>query len=146
MFSHIVVGTDGSNTAAKALSVAADLARQNDAVLHLVNAYKLPAVVGVAGLAGPAPVATDEMAPEAFVEASTKLLADAAGAAGVEKVESHSGLGSAVDVVIGVAEAVGADLIVVGSKGMTGPRRVIGSVPNSIAHRAPCHVLVVKTA
>jgi nucleotide-binding universal stress UspA family protein len=47
---------------------------------------------------------------------------------------------------ISVAEGVGADLIVVGSKGMKGARRIIGSVPNSVAHRAPCHVLVAKTA
>jgi nucleotide-binding universal stress UspA family protein len=46
---------------------------------------------------------------------------------------------------ISVAESVGADLIVVGSKGMKGARRVIGSVPNSVAHRSPCHVMIAKT-
>jgi nucleotide-binding universal stress UspA family protein len=37
---------------------------------------------------------------------------------------------------------VGAYLIVVGSKGMRGTRRIPGSVPNSVAHKAGCHVLV----
>jgi len=40
---------------------------------------------------------------------------------------------------------VKADLIVVGNKGMRGARRVLGSVPNSIAHSAPCSVLIVDT-
>jgi nucleotide-binding universal stress UspA family protein len=38
---------------------------------------------------------------------------------------------------------VDADVIVVGSKGMH--RRILGSVPNSVAHKAPCAVLIVKT-
>jgi nucleotide-binding universal stress UspA family protein len=44
-----------------------------------------------------------------------------------------------------IAESVHADLIVVGNRGMTGARRLLGSVPNSIAHRAPCSVLIVHT-
>ena len=39
----------------------------------------------------------------------------------------------------------GADLIVVGNKGMHGTHRVLGSVPNSVAHQAPCAVLIVAT-
>jgi nucleotide-binding universal stress UspA family protein len=44
-----------------------------------------------------------------------------------------------------VAANVRADLIVVGSRGMTGARRVLGSVPNSVAHNATCSVLIVQT-
>ena len=43
------------------------------------------------------------------------------------------------------AAEVEADLIVVGNKGMTGVRRVLGSVPNSVAHSAPCSVLIAFT-
>ena len=43
-----------------------------------------------------------------------------------------------------MADEVGADLIVVGSKGMQGTRRILGSVPNSVAHKAGCHVLIAK--
>ena len=58
--------------------------------------------------------------------------------------EHHIAVGDPADVVLATAEAVGADLIVVGSKGMQ--RRVyLGSVPNSVAHGAHCAVLVVKT-
>ncbi|MGH9029134.1 MAG: universal stress protein [Acidimicrobiales bacterium] len=145
MFTNIVVGTDGSNTAGLAVALAADLARQHGAVLHLVNAYKVPNNAAV-GLAGPTVVTSEEMSAEAFMDASKRVLAEAAKAAGAEKVESHSAVGSAADVLIDVAEATGADLIVVGSKGMRGARRMMGSVPNTVAHRAPCHVLVAKTA
>jgi nucleotide-binding universal stress UspA family protein len=146
MFKKIVVGTDGSPTAGLAVTLALDLASHHDAVLHLVNAYKIPSIGAGVGLAGPIAVTAEDVSGEALMEASKKVLADAASSAGEVKVETHSGVGPVADVVIGVAEAVGADLIVVGSKGMRGARRMIGSVPNSIAHRAPCHVLVAKTA
>ncbi len=47
--------------------------------------------------------------------------------------------------ILATAVDVGADLIVVGSKGMRGARRYLGSVPNSVAHGAHCAVLVIKT-
>ena len=61
------------------------------------------------------------------------------------KVEAHSAQGNADDVILSAAVDVGADLIVVGSKGMRGARRYLGSVPNSVAHAAHCVVLIVKT-
>jgi nucleotide-binding universal stress UspA family protein len=78
--------------------------------------------------------------------AAEKLLTKVGEAIDGVKIQNHAVVGSPADVVIGVAEEVGADLIVVGSKGMRGARRVIGSVPNSIAHGGPCHVLIAKTA
>jgi nucleotide-binding universal stress UspA family protein len=62
------------------------------------------------------------------------------------KVETHAAQGNPDDVILNAAVEVGADLIVVGSKGMRGARRYLGSVPNSVAHGAHCAVLVVKTA
>ena len=45
-----------------------------------------------------------------------------------------------------VAEEQGAELIVVGNKGMTGAKRfLLGSVPNKVSHHAPCSVLIVRT-
>jgi len=63
------------------------------------------------------------------------------------KVESHPTSGDPCDALIAVAQDVDADLIVVGSRGMTGVKRfVLGSVPNKIAHHAPCSVLIVDTS
>jgi nucleotide-binding universal stress UspA family protein len=52
--------------------------------------------------------------------------------------EGHPG-----EVLVRLAEECGADILVVGNKGMQ--RRLLGSVPNTVAHKAPCSVLVVKT-
>ncbi len=68
-------------------------------------------------------------------------------AGGVEglDMEIHTGIGDPADVIVRLADEVGADLIVVGSRGMRGTRRILGSVPNSVAHKAGCHVLIAKT-
>jgi nucleotide-binding universal stress UspA family protein len=47
------------------------------------------------------------------------------------------------DVLVQLATDCGADVLVIGNKGMH--RRVLGSVPNTVTHQAPCTVLVVKT-
>ena len=64
--------------------------------------------------------------------------------AGVE-AEFHAATGEPAEAVVRVASRIGADLIVVGNKGMRGAKRVLGSVPNSIAHHAPSAVLIVDT-
>jgi nucleotide-binding universal stress UspA family protein len=51
--------------------------------------------------------------------------------------------GDPAEVVVRLAADVGADLLVIGNKGMQ--RRVLGSVPNTVTHKAGCSVLVVKT-
>ena len=49
------------------------------------------------------------------------------------------------DALLKVARDVDAALIVVGSRGMHGAKRVLGSVPNTVSHQAPCNVLIVST-
>jgi nucleotide-binding universal stress UspA family protein len=52
----------------------------------------------------------------------------------------------ATDALVGVANDVGADLLVVGNRGLSGARRfVLGSVPNKVSHYCPCNLLVVDT-
>ena len=61
------------------------------------------------------------------------------------KVETHARFGAQAEVLCDLAAHLEADLIVVGNRGMQGGRRFLGSVPNTVTHRAPCAVLVVKT-
>jgi universal stress protein A len=61
------------------------------------------------------------------------------------EAEIHAANGDAVSAILDVAEAVAADLVVVGSKGMHGTRHFLGSVPNSVSHGAACAVLIAKT-
>jgi nucleotide-binding universal stress UspA family protein len=64
----------------------------------------------------------------------------------VGEAGGHALRGSPADVLLMVADEVGADLIVVGNLGMKGMHRVLGSVPNTVAHKASCAVLIVNTA
>jgi nucleotide-binding universal stress UspA family protein len=147
MFKSIVAGTDGSATAAMAVQQAAELAKIHGAWLHLVNAYRpvtadvlAPAIAGealvMAAGAFPDPAIA---AKELLEQATSRLSAD-----GVV-VQQHALPGPAAAAILKVAEDQQADLIVVGSRGMTGGRRLLGSVPNSVTHHAPCSVLVVNT-
>ncbi len=61
------------------------------------------------------------------------------------EVVTRTESGAPATAIVRYADEIGADLIVVGSKGMQGTRRVIGSVPNTVAHKAGCHVMIVKT-
>lgn len=142
MFSTIVVGTDGSESANVAVSAAAEIARQGGSTLHLVAAYQTRQAGVSVPLAGAA--ATDSGVSGAFAaERGREMLeATAANLSGIV-VEQHVVPGEAADVLVQMAEQTSADLIVVGSKGMN--RRILGSVPNSVAHNAPCAVLIVKT-
>ena len=76
------------------------------------------------------------------------ILEGAAGRAKEAEVEvnTHPREGDPADAILNVAEETGADLVVVGNKGMTGARRfLLGSVPNKICHHAPCGVYIVRT-
>jgi nucleotide-binding universal stress UspA family protein len=141
MFSKIVVGTDGSATASMAVRMAAQIARQNDSTLHLVSVSKLAASVGGGGLPSGSPVGG-----EALLElAVDRMLDDLSREIEGLDVVTHTESGAPATAIVRYADQIGADLIVVGSKGMQGTQRIIGSVPNSVAHKAGCHVLIVKT-
>jgi len=140
MFSSVVVGTDGSDTAAEAVRRAIEIARLYGATLHIVTAYKPKPV-----RAGTVPEEFRErLGPGAVADAVLDEQCARARVAGVE-VQGHTGTGDPAQSIVEVAEREKADLVVVGNKGMAGVRRVLGSVPNSVAHQAPCSVMIVQT-
>jgi nucleotide-binding universal stress UspA family protein len=146
VFTRIVVGTDGSDTAAEALRQAIDLAKLTGATLSIVSAY---APVSKRRIQGEqAGVPTDiahEIGPREDVNLVLDAAAATARAAGVE-VRTHPVQDDPADAILNVAEEIKADLIVVGNKGMTGARRyLLGSVPNNVSHHAPCSVIIVRT-
>lgn len=146
MFSRIVVGTDGSETAEEAVRQAAELAKTAGAQLNIVSAF---APVSKRRLEAerrdvPADV-QHEIGPREDVNLTLEAAAAEVRKDGVD-VQTHAQEGDPGDAIIDVAEAVSADLIVVGNKGMTGARRfVLGSVPNNVSHHAPCSVMIVRT-
>ncbi len=146
MFTTIVVGTDGSEPADAAVALAVGLARRIGAVVHLTHVVKAsPSGIPVAQVGSSIAVLGDPEMTREVQSAASAVLEKAAACADGVKVEMHVASGSPADALIELAQKVDADLIVVGSKGMQGTHRLIGSIPNSVAHKAPCDVLIAKT-
>ncbi len=144
MAESIVVGTDGSDRAKAAVEEAIRLAKALGAEVHLVSAFDALRGARIAG----APEGAAKIwapLPDSHVEATLSE-----GAAAVRtrevKVTTHACEQDPVDALLQVADQVGASLIVVGSKGMHGARRLaLGNVPNQVSHKARCNVLIVNT-
>lgn len=147
MFKSIVVGTDGSETATKAVRQAAELARSVGAKLELVSAYEPVPAQRLSGERREAPEDLQwAINPREDVDATLEAAATVAREAGVE-VDVYARQGDPADAILDVAEEREADLIVVGNKGMTGAKRfLLGSVPNKVSHHAPCSVLIIRTS
>ena len=146
MFKRIVVGTDGSETASRAVAHAAQLAQLSGASLEIVSAFEpVPQDrIRDEALQVPGDIAHG-VGPREDVNANLDSAMDIASKAGAE-VNVHPREGDPADAILDVAEELGADLIVVGNKGMTGARRfLLGSVPNKVSHHAPCGVYIVRT-
>jgi len=140
----IVVGTDGSDTAKEAVAEAVRLAKALGAHVHVVSAFEPLRGAHVTGAPeGAARVWAPH--PDDQVEAILSQAEASIRIAGVE-VTPHAVREDPADALISVAEEVRATMIVVGSQGMHGARRLaLGNVPNQVSHRARCNVLIVAT-
>ena len=147
MFRSIVVGTDGSDTAQKAVDEAVDLAKALGAKLWLVSAYEPVPKARLREEARQTPADLQWMVnPREDVDATLNAAVELAEEIGVA-TRTFARQGDPADAILDVAEEQGADLIVVGNKGMTGAKRfLLGSVPNKVSHHAPCSVLIVRTS
>jgi nucleotide-binding universal stress UspA family protein len=144
MYATVAVGTDGSETADRAVAAAIDLAAICDAKIVFISSYKPIDDVRLRREQRDAPPQhhwrinptedVDAILREAEVRAQDRGLTWA----------SEAEEGDPAEVIVSLAAKHGADVIVVGNQGMQ--RRVLGSVPNSVSHNAECTVLIVKTA
>ena len=143
MVQTIAVGTDGSETAQTAVDFAMDMAERYGAKLVVASAYT---PVSESRLRREQAEAPDDIQwsinPSEEVDATLRKVEEAAKEKGLQYA-SEARNGDPADVLVDIAEAHGADVIVVGNKGMQ--RRILGSVPNSVAKNAPCSVMIVKT-
>ena len=148
MYNRIVVGTDGSSTAERAVDAAGELARLSGAQVLVVSAYRpvrAAAMVGVGASGGalvPAWLGDDErVAAEEVVRRAAQRLEEAGISA-----QSIARLGDPADALLAVAEELDADLLVIGNRGISGVRRyLLGNVADRVAHHAPCSVHIVHT-
>jgi nucleotide-binding universal stress UspA family protein len=139
----IVVGTDGSETAHRALLQAMRLAKAVRAELHVVTACK-PLQSSYATIPPETGALVWALTPETEARPIVERAADVVREAGVG-VHTYVHHGDPCDALIDVAKRVAATTIVVGDRGMSGARRLLGSVPNRVSHSAPCNVLIVST-
>lgn len=146
LFKRIVVGTDGSGSAREAIRQAAELARMSGASLDVVSAYEpVPTRRSEEESSGAPDDVAHEFGPREDVNFALDGAAAIAAESGME-IGRHPMDGDPADAILKVAEDTGADLIVVGNKGMTGARRfLLGSVPNKVSHHAPCSVFIART-
>jgi len=135
---RIVVGFDGSEHSRKALERAADIS--NGATVAVVCAADVSRLMrDPAGGASAIDPAEAEERANALAEARKYLEGR-----GIEGVYVE-GTGHPADVLVEEAEESGADLIVVGTRGLNAAKRLLmGSVSSTVVHHAPCDVLVVR--
>ena len=142
MYARIAVATDGSETATKAVAVAVDLAARYEAELLVFTAFE---PVARQPLLEDKELSDDEEWEPSIheeVDATFAKASELAGARGIEPT-TVARQGEPAEVICDLAEEFHADLLVIGNKGMN--RRILGSIPNSIVHRAPCTVVLAKT-
>ena len=143
MIQTVTVGTDGSETADKAVQFAFDLAEKFGAKVVIASSYRPVSEDKVRRDQRDAPDDIQwSINPTQEVDSNLNAAAERARERGLETV-TEAREGQPADVLCEIAEAYGSDVIVVGNKGMH--RKVLGSVPNSVSHNAPCSVVIVKT-
>ncbi len=126
----IVVGTDGESRAELAVDKAGELALALGAPVHVACV--------------PSAIYGSDWPPRISAQQIVTESAERLRSRGVT-VETHLPKGEASLELAGLAEELGAQLIVMGNKGMTGIRRILGSLPNRVSHQARCDVLIVPT-
>jgi nucleotide-binding universal stress UspA family protein len=146
LIQKIVVGTDGSDTAAQAVIQAGELAEKLGASLVIVSAFDPVSTARLEKERADAPADVEWTINEREdVDAMLSQISAPMEERNID-VKIAARQGNPADAILDVAEEEGADLIVVGNKGMAGARRfLLGSVPNKISHHAPCSVLIVRT-
>jgi nucleotide-binding universal stress UspA family protein len=132
-----VVGIDGSNESARALDWAITQAQQSGAILDIVTAWMFPMAIGYAFT-----TTVEEVRKRAqdLLEGAMSHVADVAPDVVVRAEPKEQPAGPAL-----VAASKGADLLVVGSRGMGGfEELLVGSVGHYCTRRARCSVVIVR--
>lgn len=137
MFSHILVAVDGSRHSSKTIPVATDLATKYQSAVTVLHVREHERYEGD----------DVDLGPEA---SSEELIEDALAAFRDVSIEASSEIrrvrpGNTAQQIVEVAKDTGADLIVIGSRGMTEWKSLLlGGVATKVIHHAECSVLLVR--
>lgn len=138
----LLVATDGSENALRAVRHVTDLARRGVAVHAVLCNVQLPVMSGEVGVIAPIEIAERQrtLAAGAAIASAARLLENA----GVE-VSTHEATGVAADEIVAAAEAHGCDGIVMGSRGHGAlASLLLGSVSSQVARKAFVPVTLVN--
>jgi len=128
--SKILVATDGSESAEKALKYAVQLAKKHKAKVTLLNAQESKLF---------------SLKPKVIKEVGERVLSEAVAKVKGSNVSTQLEFGNPAETIIEVAEKKNHDLIVVGSRGLSSVKRFfLGSVSDDVSHHAKCSVLIVR--
>ena len=137
MFSHIVVAVDGSRHSSKTIPVGIDLAQKYGSAVTVLHVREHERYEGADVDLGP------DQSPEQLVEEATQAFRDVS-------IDTTSEIrrvrpGHTAQQIVDVAKEAGADLIVIGSRGMTEWKSLLlGGVATKVTHHAECSVLLVR--
>jgi nucleotide-binding universal stress UspA family protein len=138
----ILLAADGSKEAELAASTTADLAKSTGSELHAVTvALEYPYEYAYYDVRHPAEVERHRQEARKILDQQVDRVIKGGGSV----AKAHLRMGVPEEEIVVLAEELGADLVVLGSKGLGGMRRVLlGSVSDSVVRHAHCPVLVVR--
>ncbi|MBW2340170.1 MAG: universal stress protein [Deltaproteobacteria bacterium] len=141
MTKKILVPVDGSDQALKAIDFAANLAKQDDATIHLLHVYKLPIVPEGMGEY----VISDRIELQALGDQIISVAQDEVRKKGGQDIEATVMEGDPAERIIAYAKDHDVDMIVMGSRGLGSFKGLLlGSVSNKVSHRADRTCVIVR--
>jgi len=141
MTKKILVPVDGSDQARKAIDFAANLAKQNDATIHLLHVYKLPIIPEGMGEY----VISDRIELQALGDKIISVAQDEVSKKGGQHIEATVMEGDPAERIIAYAKDHDVDMIVMGSRGLGSFKGLLlGSVSNKVSHRADRTCVIVR--
>ena len=141
MTKEILVPVDGSEQGRKAIDFAANFAKQDDAVVHLLHVYKLPIVPEGMGEY----VISDRIELQALGDQIIAVAQDEARKKGIVHITATVIEGDPAERIIAYAKEHDVDMIVMGSRGLGSFKGLLlGSVSNKVSHRADRTCVIVR--
>jgi nucleotide-binding universal stress UspA family protein len=146
MFKRILIASDGSDYALKAAQAAGEIAQKFGASLLLLSVFNPPPTVapfagGLQPPIDPELIARYGEETQDAIERQTGSVLEKLGVA----YEARREVGHPAERIIGVAGRENVDLIVMGSRGLSGLQSfLLGSISDRVLHHAHCPVLIVK--
>ena len=147
-FNSILVAVDGSPNSMRAAEMAVDLAKKNGAHLYVLSVISTPVFAATGIQETPA----SDVAGEFFDKAKKDAEGVVAGVVSKANAEGLKVRGEIIENVPSVVEAISdyaeewkVELIIVGTRGLSGFKKLLlGSVSSALVAHAPCSVLVIR--